>query len=83
MRETIKAELQQRWSQLVAEGNMTEEELRQSLKDQVSGYLDLSMDEITEEDTERMNWEYGEMSDEQMDEWTEMVNEAAREYLSK
>ena len=83
MRETIKAELQQRWSQLVAEENMTEEELRQSLEDQVSGYLDLSMDEITEEDAERMNWEYGEMSDEQMNEWTEMVNEAAREYLNK
>lgn len=83
MREVIKAELKQRWAELVADGNMTEEELRQSLQDQVDGYLDLSMDEIQEQDTERMGWEYGDMTDEQMDEWTEIVNEAAREYLSR
>lgn len=83
MREIIKAELKSRWAEVVASGDMTEEDMIASLQDQVDGYLDLSMDEIQEYDAERMGWEYGNMTDEQMDEWEKVVNEAAREYLNK
>lgn len=83
MRERAKEILRRNWREVVKDGNLTEEELRNSLEDQISGYLDLSMDELTEEECEAMGWEYGNMTDEQMDEWTEIVNETAKEYLAK
>lgn len=81
-REMAKANLKANWAELVSSGDMDLEELVRSLEDQIDGYEDLSLDELTEEMAEILGWEFGDLTDEQVDEWEEIINEAAEEYLS-
>lgn len=76
------------WSELVASGEIDAEELRNSLTEQAEcncqGW-DSSMEDL-EGDPELANimgYNIDDMTDEQVDEWTQIVTEAARRYLNK
>lgn len=81
-REMAKANLKANWAELVSSRDMDLEELVGSLEDQINGYEDLSLDELTEEMAETLGWEFGDLTDEQVDEWKEIVNKSAEEYLA-
>lgn len=72
------------WTQLVAEGDFTKEELVVSLQDQISGLHDMSMDEYDVFYAQFMGAGWGEeLTDEQCDIWRDVVNDAARKYLAR
>lgn len=82
-REMAKEQLKKTWAEVVADGSMTEEEMRESLADQIDGYTDLAMEELTEELADLMGYEFGNMTEEEEEEWEKLVNETATEYLNK
>lgn len=82
-REMAKEILKANWAELVSSGDMDIEDMVGSLEDQISGYEDLSLDELTEEMAETLGWEFADLTDEQVDEWKEIVEEAAKEWLTE
>ena len=73
------------WEKLVNEGDMTLEAMIESLEDQISGYLDLSAEDLEgdSELAEIMGYDIDNMTDSQIDEWYEIVNEAAIKFMHK
>ena len=81
--EMAKEQLKKTWTEVVASGSMTEEEMRESLVAQIDGYCDSSLDELTEELADLMGYEFGNMVEEEEEEWEKLVNETATEYLNQ
>lgn len=83
MKEKAIEKLIANWERLVAEGDMEPEAMAESLRDQVSGYMDLSAEDLEgdPELAEMMGYNIDDMTDEQVDEWKEVVEEAAKRYL--
>lgn len=83
MNKDIKSQLIADWTQMVAMGWLTEEELRESLQDQISGLHDMSLDEYDIAYAQIMGDGWSEkLTDEQCDIWRNVVNDAAIEYLA-
>lgn len=82
-RQRAKEELTKRWNDLVRDGDMTHEEMVESLTEQVSGYYDLSMEDLDEELAAIMGWDITHLTEEQREEWTAIVNETAEEWLAR
>lgn len=95
-RARAKRDLIDNWTRLVQEGDFTEGQMRQTLTDQVTGYLDLSMEDA-EAYPPAFEWATGMEFDAFCDQsdgapseeeraraeaaWLEVVNAAAREWL--
>ena len=62
---------------------MTHEEMVESLTEQVTNYCDMSMEELDEELAAIMDWDITDLTDEQCEEWTAIVNETAEEWLAR
>lgn len=82
-RNIAKADLWTAWADLVANGDMSAEELISGLRDQISGDCDLSADELTEDRMALLGWgdDWSSLTDEQFSEWRDIVDEAAAEYV--
>lgn len=78
---TAKETLKANWNELIATGDMTAEEMAESLQNQISGWEDLSADELTPQMAEILGWDIEDITDEQTEEWREIVNETAKEWL--
>lgn len=88
MREKVIERLISNWKDLVDTGAFTEEDLHNSLEMQVehSGQgWDMSLEDLEAdpEMAEMMGYDIDNMTDEQVDEWQEIVKEAASRYLTK
>ena len=79
----IKAELMAGWNGLIAGGCLTYDEMTDCLLDQVTGSLDMSADELTDDLAEMMGWDPSAMTDDQWTTWRHIVDQAASEYLSE
>ena len=79
----IKSELMAGWNGMVAGGIITYDELTDSLLDQVTGSMDISADELTDEMAELMGWNPSDITDNQWTIWRRIVDLAASEYLSE
>ena len=77
----------QNWKQLVENGDFDAEEMRQSLEEQVNGGCqgwDASLEELEADPELAEIMGYGEeLTEEQEDEWLEIVTEAAKRYLEE
>lgn len=77
----------QNWKQLVENGDFDAEEMRQSLEEQVNGGCqgwDASLEELETDPELAEIMGYGEeLTEEQEDEWLEIVTEAAKRYLEE
>lgn len=82
-REQAIAELMAGWDKLISDGDMTTKEMVESLIDQMSGYQDMSADELTDDLAELMGWNPSAITDDQLDAWRDLVNEAATRYMYK
>lgn len=71
------------WQDLITSGDMTAEEMAESLQDQISGMLDLSADELTSGLADLMGWDIDDMTEDQLNEWQGIVDETAREWLGR
>lgn len=76
------------WKQLVNNGDFSYEEMRESLTVQVERSCqgwDSSLEELDSDPElyEMMGYDEDELTDEQMDEWTEVVCRAAQKYLEE
>lgn len=73
------------WRQSVENGDMEPEAMVESLEEQVSGYRDMSFEDLDgdRELAEIMGYEVETMTDAQVVEWQEIVNEAAQRYLNE
>lgn len=80
-RERLMGELMVSWNEQVSDGLMSCEDMEKSLRMQISGELDLSGDELTNEWAKSMGWDLDDMTDDQWDAWKDLVNETARRYL--
>ena len=69
------------WNGQVMGGYRTHEEMVISLQEQIGGVSDLAPDELTDDMCDIMGWDYDEIGASQFDEWDEIVNMAAREWL--
>lgn len=85
MKEKAIGRLIYNWNRLVAEGDMTKDAMVESLEDQISGYMDFSMEDLDgdPELQEITGYDVGNMTDEQADEWAKIVNEAAQRYINE
>ena len=82
-KELVKAKLMAGWNGMVLGGLMTKSELFDSLYEQISGYKDMSADELTVEMAEFMGWDITDITIDQFKEWEDLVNQTAREYMYK
>ena len=76
--------LVERWAELVESGEFTQEEMVKSLNEQIdanSQGWDASAEELDEELIEVMGYDEDEITDEQLEDWLAVVQEAARRYL--
>lgn len=88
MREKVIGRLISNWKDLVDTGAFTEEDMLSSLEMQVehSGQgWDMSLEDLEADPgmAEMMGYDIDNMTDEQVDEWREVVEEAAERYLAK
>lgn len=81
MKQTIKS-LLYAWDDIVKTGGMTREEMVVSLKDQISGYSDMSADELTSDRAVELGWSAVNPTDAQLSQWKRIVNRAARIWMS-
>ena len=79
---TAKKTLMSAWDGLIASGDMTAEEMAESLRDQITGYADLSAEELTGEMADILGWDIDDITDEQLDAWCDIVDAAAKEWLA-
>ena len=79
---TAKKALMGIWDSVIANGSMAAEEMAESLQDQITGYMDLSANELTDEMADILNWDIEDITDEQLDMWRDIVNAAAKEWLT-
>lgn len=70
------------WQDLITSGDMTTEEMAESLHDQLDGYKDMSLDDLTPTIASLMCWDYNDLTEDDLDEWRSLVNDAAMEYLT-
>lgn len=82
-RNRAKAELMAGWNGMILGGLMTYDELTDSLLDQVTGSIDMSADELTDELAGLMGWNPSDITESQYRIWKDIVNETAREYLGQ
>lgn len=71
------------WDDIVSDGIITYDELHDGLLDQVTGSMDLSADELTDDLAELMGWDPSAITEDQYKEWRQLVNEAATRYISR
>lgn len=71
------------WDEQVSAGLMTRDEMYDSLYAQISGELDLSPDELTDDRIRLMGWNPSDITNNQYEEWANIVNMAAVEYLHR
>ena len=69
------------WRNLVKEGEFTKEEMEESLIAQIGGYEDTSLEDLTDGLAEIMGYDIDNITDVQMKEWYDIVNEAAERYM--
>ena len=82
-REMAKARMREAWTELVACGEWSEDQMVDSLHDQIDGYCDMACEELTDEMAVLMGWDIDDLSDDQLDEWESIVNEACTEWLNE
>lgn len=70
------------WQTLIDNGDMTAEEMAESLQDQIDGYADMSLDELDPILADLMGMNIDDLTDEDLDTWRDLVNETAREWLA-
>lgn len=70
------------WQDLITSGDMTAEEMAESLQDQLDGYKDMSLDDLTPTIANLMCWDYNDLTEDDLDEWRSLVSDAATEYLT-
>lgn len=70
------------WQTLIDNGDMTAEEMAESLQDQIDGYADMSLDELDPILADLMGMDIDDLTDEDLDTWRDLVNETAREWLA-
>lgn len=69
------------WNGQVMGGLIPYEDMVVSLQEQIGGVSDLSADELTDDIMEILGWNPDEIGASQWDEWEDIVNMAAREWL--
>lgn len=79
--EQVIARLMAGWNGMVLGGMITYDELHDSLLDQVTGSIDMSADELTDDLAELMGWNPSAITEDQYKEWRQLVNLAATEYM--
>lgn len=80
-REIVKAKLMAGWNGMVLGGLMTYDELTDSLLDQITGSMDMSADELTDEMAILMGWNPSAITEDQYKVWRHLVGEVADEYM--
>lgn len=69
------------WEEQVASGHITQDELYDSLLDQVTGSMDMSADELDDTMCRLMGWNPSAITESQYKEWRHLVDLAATEYM--
>lgn len=80
-RDKVKAMLVAGWNGMVLGGILTYDELTDSLLDQVTGSIDMSADELTDEMAILMGWDPSAITEDQYKIWRHLVGEVADEYM--
>jgi hypothetical protein len=75
--------LHRMWDEQVESGFMTRNEMYDSLHAQESGELDLSPDELDAPIARLMGWDMENMTESQWAIWKNIVDMAAREYITR
>lgn len=71
------------WNGQVLGGLMTMDDLEESLRDQISGQVDMSADELDADMAQLMGWDIENITEDQYGTWKDLVNQTAREYLGE
>lgn len=71
------------WDELVEKGYITDDELHESLLDQVTGSIDMSADELDDAMCTLMGWNPSAVTEDQYRIWKGIVNQAADEYMRR
>lgn len=71
------------WNEQVEAGLITRNEMYDSLHAQITGELDLSPDELTDDRARMMGWDINNMTDNQWSIWKHIVNKAAEQWVTK
>ena len=80
-RDKVKAMLVAGWNGMILGGLITYDELHDSLLDQVTGSMDMSADELTDEMAILMGWNPSDITEGQYKIWKDLVDETATEYM--
>lgn len=80
-RNTAKQTLTANWTDLVKGGDWSAEEMWYSLTEQAEGACDMSLEELTPDLAALLGWDIDALTEEQEGEWSDLVTEAAIEWL--
>lgn len=71
------------WDGAIADGSWDEEEMAESLQDQLDGYADMAGEEMTDEMAGLMGYDLDEgLTEDQWQAWTGIVEQACRQWLA-
>lgn len=69
------------WNGQILGGLMTHEDMVESLRDQISGQMDMSADELDADMAGLMGWDIENITEDQYGTWRDLVNQTAMEYI--
>lgn len=80
--EEVKIRLIENWYQQIAEDQISLEDMKISLSEQIAGLSDLSADELTDEFIAMLGWDEDKLGYSQFELWEGIVNSAALIFIN-